>query len=84
MSQDTVTKQASLKEILVKLREANGLFENAEHKLNYLANNSPQEEEKSSGEQSEDATLDALNGIANSLRRKANSIASYTNTIVGS
>lgn len=85
MSQDTVGKQqTSLKEILAKLRETNGILDASETKLNYLATNTPSEGEKSDASPSGDgATLDALNAIANSLARKANNIASHTNKIVG-
>lgn len=85
MSQDTKSKQISLKEILASLRETNSLLAGIEGKLEFLATNSPMEEAKeidlASGE---NPTLDALNAVKNSLGRRASNISKATNTIVGS
>lgn len=82
--QDTQSKQTSLKDILAKLRETDSIMETTESRLNYLATNTPldtaKDKESPTGES---ATLESLNIIANQIGRKASSIASHTNTIVG-
>jgi len=84
MSQDTIEKQTSLKELLAKLRETDSILETAESRLSYLATNSPQDTAKDNEKPvGESATLEALNVIANQIGRKASSIAGHTNKIVG-
>ncbi len=84
MSQDTVEKQTSLKDILAKLRETDSIMETTESRLNYLATNTPLDTAKeASTPTGESATLEALNIIANQIGRKASNIAGHTNTIVG-
>ena len=84
MSQDTVEKQTSLKDILAKLRETDAILETTESRLGYLATNTPLDTAKSmETPKGESATLEALNIIANQIGRKVSNIAGHTNTIVG-
>jgi len=87
-NQDVQTKSAmpSLKDLLARLREINGILDTSEQKLDYLATNSPQDANIKDAESpvSELATLDDLNVIIDRIARRANHIAKSTNTIVGS
>ncbi len=84
MSQDTQSKQTSLKDILAKLRETDAIMETTESRLGFLATNSPSDTMKeTSSPTGESATLEALNIVANQIGRKASNISGHTNTIVG-
>jgi len=87
MSQDTAKASTpSLKDILARLREINGILDTSEHKLAYLATNSPQDTPTKDAESpvSDSATLDDLNNVIDRIARRANHIAKSTSTIVGS
>lgn len=77
---------ASLKDLLARLREISNIMEGSEHKLDFLASNSPQDKSENDTQSpvAESATLDDLNNIVDRISRRANHIAKSTNTIVGS
>lgn len=87
MSEQTAKSNVpSLKDLLARLRDINGVLESSEHKLDFLASNSPQDksEQDSSPVSEASATLDDLNNVIDRISRRANHIGKSTNIIVGS
>ena len=86
MSEVKQTSVPSLKDLLARLREINGILDTSEHKLDFLASNNPQDkaEQDSQSPVAESATLDDLNNVIDRISRRANHIQKSTNIIVGS
>lgn len=86
MSETTAkTNVPSLKDLLARLRDINGVLESSEHRLDFLASNSPQDKSEDSSPVSEaSATMDDLNNVIDRISRRANHIGKSTNIIVGS
>ena len=86
MSETKQESTPSLKDLLARLREINNVLEVPEHKLDFLATNSPQDKAETDSKEplAESATLDDLNSVIDRIARRSNHIAKSTSIIVGS
>jgi len=86
MSEVKQASAPSLKDFLARLREISNTMEGSEHKLDFLASNSPQDkmEQDSPVPEQGSATLEDFNNIIDRIARRSNHIAKSTNIIVGS